>query len=70
MPWPARRPFEPLHLRRQDLSDGARVDVPVGMAANANIYRAVIQAGAAADAQQGLAQFRIGQDVRAAVVQR
>jgi hypothetical protein len=62
--------FQPLHLRRQNLSDGSRVHVTVGVAANTDINRAMVQAGPTADTQQRLAQFRIGQDFGTTVVER
>jgi hypothetical protein len=62
-------PFEAFHLGRQDFADGTGIDMAVGMTADAHVYRAVVQAGAAADAQKGLAQLRVGQDLGTAVVQ-
>ncbi len=58
-----------LHLRREDLADGAGIDGLVGVAAHAGVDGAVVHAGAAADAAQRGPQLGIGVDARAAVVQ-
>ena len=42
------------HMRHQDLADGAGVGGAIGVAAHPRIHRAVVHAGAAADAAQGV----------------
>ena len=58
------------HVRRDDLANRAWVDLTVGVAAHPGIHRAVIHAGAAADAVQGLAHLGIGKSAGAAVIQQ
>ena len=58
-----------LHLRREDLADGAGVDRLVGVASHAGVDGAVVHAGAAADAAQRGAQLGIRVDAGAAIVQ-
>ena len=58
-----------LQKRRDDRTHGAGINRAVGVAANALVDRADVEAGPAADAAQDGAQLGIGQDVRAAVVQ-
>src|SRR5207302_1697680 len=55
--------------RRQDTADRPRVDAAVGVAADAPVDRAGVQARPAADALQALAERRL-QDARPAVVEQ
>ena len=61
--------LEAQHVGRDDLADGAGVGGAVGVAADAGVHRAVVHAGAAADALQGLAQLLVGVGLAAAVVE-
>src|SRR5690606_33106497 len=58
------------HVRGDDLADGAWVDLAVGVTANAGVHRAMVHAGAAADAVERLAQLAVGEGLAAAVVQQ
>ena len=64
------RGVEAVDLRRQDFADRTRINGVVGVSADAGVDRAVVHAGAAADAGEGLAQLRIAEDARAAVVEQ
>ena len=62
--------LDPLEHRRQDRADGPGVDRAIGMASGAAVDGADIEAGAAADAGEGLPSDRIREDARAAVVEQ
>ena len=55
-------------LRGEDRADGARVDGAVGVTGGVLVDRADVHARAAADAGEGLAADRVGEDLGAAVI--
>ena len=57
-------------LRGQDRADGARVDGAIGVTGGVLVHRADVHARAAADAGQGLAADRVGEDLGAAVIHK
>src|SRR5262249_12934831 len=64
------RVLDPHELGREDGPDRSRVDRVIRVAAGPLVDRADVQAGAAADAVEGLAPGRVGEDAGPAVVQQ
>ena len=58
------------HVRGDDFADRAWVHLAIGMAADAGIDRAMVHAGAAANAVQGLTQFTVGERLAATVIEQ
>ena len=56
------------HMRHQDFTDGAGVGGAIGVAAHPRIHRAVVHAGAAANAAQGVQQLVVLIDGGTAIV--
>ena len=63
-------PRDAVKLRRDNRADRAGVNPGIIVPADLAIHRAMIQARAAADAIERLALFRIGQQLRAAIVEQ
>ena len=59
-----------LKLGLDDGTDGAGIDGPIGVTAEADIDRAVVDAGRATNATQPVPELRIGVDARAPIVQQ
>src|SRR2546426_5651372 len=64
------RPPQPEQLWGQHRADGAWIDRPVRVAADLPVYRAGVEARAAADARERLPGHRGRQQARAAVVEQ